>query len=154
MNAQIAEAQGLVAMTVKLRDEMLDSLTDGDLGFRFDGNPSLGSLIGDLARTEASYVASFRSFSQEFESDEADAETSVEEVKKRFADLDGELRQALDALSDDDVANKQIARNGFSMPILNQIWTYREAVLIVCAKATPYLKALNKTFSEQWKAWL
>jgi hypothetical protein len=53
--------------------------------------------------------------------------------------------------SDDDLHNKEIDRgHGFEPSAFIQFHIYREAVLMFYAKASIYLKALQKTVSDEW----
>jgi hypothetical protein len=60
--------------------------------------------------------------------------------------------EALSGLSDDDIHNKQLDRgHGFTPSPYVQFQIYHEAVLIFCAKASVYLKALTKPYPDQWR---
>jgi hypothetical protein len=51
-----------------LRDELMEILTDDDLGFRVEGtNASLGALCREIGEIEHSYVESFKTFQQDFD---------------------------------------------------------------------------------------
>ena len=66
---------------------------------------------------------------------------SVERLQAWYADLDAELEAALTAIPEDEFRTGKIDRGeGFMMPIGSQFHTYREAILIFCAKADVYLR--------------
>jgi hypothetical protein len=50
-----------------LRDQLMEILTDDDLGYHVDGeNPSLGALCREIGETEHCYIESFKSFTPDF----------------------------------------------------------------------------------------
>jgi len=58
----------------------------------------------------------------------------------------------LSGLSEGDVRDKQIDRGqGFTPSVYVQFLIYHEAVLIFYAKASAYLKALEKPYPDEWK---
>jgi hypothetical protein len=72
-----------------------------------------------------------------------------------FKKLDAELLEVLTSLSEDDLHNKHIDRgHGFTPSLFVHFQVYREALLIFYAKASVYLKALDKQFTDQWKSWI
>jgi hypothetical protein len=155
-NSLVTGEFGILRETTAIRDQILDVLTDADLAYRFPNCPSLGALCRELGETEQSYIDSYRTFTQAFDtygkSDPALA-ASVEHLKRWYAELDRELEAAMAALSEDQVQNRPIDR-GFSMPARVQLHCYREAQLIFYGRAVMYLWALQKPISEQAKSWI
>jgi hypothetical protein len=68
--------------------------------------------------------------------------------------LDADLLDAIAKLSDDDIQNRQIERGGFSPNPQVQLFVFREAILIFCAKVSIYLRVLQIEFPDQWKSWI
>jgi hypothetical protein len=57
--------------------------------------------------------------------------------------------------SDEDLHNHQVDRgHGFTPSLYDQCRIYHEANLIFCAKASVYLKALEKQLTGQWRSWI
>ena len=140
-----------------LRDGVLDSLSDADLDFKVEGNPTLREQLAALGAVERAYTDSFRTFRMNWGLLHAlpDADmSSVAAVKSWFAALDAQLKAALTALSEDDVQHKTVDRSGFAPSILMQFHIYREALLIVYGKLSIYMGTLGKTPTQQWKDWI
>jgi hypothetical protein len=158
MNSIMKEQGQILEQTQALRNQMMEILTDEDLGYSpGGGNPTLGGLCREMGEVEHAYIESFKTFQQDFSyrNEEPRLESSVERLASWFQALDSELKEALEALSEEDIANRLIDRGGgFVLPPLIQFHIYREALLIFYGKASVYLKALDKTLSEQWQAWI
>jgi hypothetical protein len=145
-----------------LRDELMAILTDDDLDFRVGGaSASLGALCREIGEIEHSYVASFRTFRQDFDYRNPDPhlERSVRALSAWYAELDRELTAAVAALSEDDIANHRIVRSDFDIsnfsPLPNiQLDIYREALLIFYGKVSVYLRAMGKALPGHWQAWI
>jgi uncharacterized damage-inducible protein DinB len=141
-----------------LRNQLMDILSDEDLEFSPGGeNPTLGALCREMGEVEHAYAESFQTFEQDFSyrRDEPGLESSVERLVAWFQELDGELKVAVEALSEDDVQHKQIDRGGgFTLPPGIQLHVYREALLIFYGKASVYLKAMGKPRPQQWQIWI
>ena len=145
-----------------LRDQLLEIVTDDDLRARLGGDTlSLGELCRWIGEIEHSYVDSFRTFRQDWEYRNRDAliETSVGALQAWYAEMDSELMAALEALSEDDIANRHIIRSDwdpaeFSPSVSVQLDLYRESLLIFYGKASVYLRALGRTFPDQWRVWI
>lgn len=155
MQAQIAEAFHLYQLTAQIRDQLLTDLTDADLGFELPGNPMLGLLLAEHAAIERSYIESFKTYKQDWtlETDVAVA-VSVQRLKDTFAALDAELSAALEAITDEDFKTRQIDRGGYAFSSGAQLHTLREAMLIMMAKASVYLRAMGKLLNERFVAWI
>lgn len=142
--------------TTALRTQMMDSLTDTDLAFKFPNNMTLGELCRYMGKVERAYIESFKTFKMNWNvpPPEAGVENSVEKLKAWYKGMDEELDAALNAIPDADFQTKMVDRGGWSMPLGGQFHTYREALLICCGKADVYLKAMGKPLSEQWQNWI
>jgi hypothetical protein len=146
----------------QLRTELIEILADDDLGYRVGGSSaSLGALCREIGEIEHSYVESFRTFRQDFDYRHPDPliETSVAALTSWYAELDRDLAAAIDAISEDDIANRHIVRLDFDIddfsPLPNvQLDIYRESLLIFYGKVSVYLHALGKTLPGHWQAWI
>jgi len=149
-----AEYQGL-------RVELLDLLTDEDLEYRVGATvPSLGALCREIGEVERAYVDSFKTFRLDFDyrNPHPEVERSVAALSSWYADLDRELTEALEELSEGDTA-RRIVRSDFDiddfapLPTV-QLDIYREALLIFYAKASVYLRLMGKTLPARWEQWI
>jgi len=141
--------------THNLRDQLLGMITDQDLAYKLPGaNPTLGELCEEMGYTQQVYIQSFKTFQQDwsYRTSQVEAPTSVANLAAWYKQLDADLVEALSGLSEDDVHNKQIDRgHGFTPSLYVQFLIYHEAVLIFYAKASAYLKALEKPYPDEWK---
>ena len=145
-----------------LRNELMAILTDDDLGMRIGGaSASLGALCREIGEIEHTYVESLRTFRQDFGYRNSDPllETSVEALVSWYEGLDRELTDAIEALSEDDIANRRIVRDDFdvsdfSPPPSIQLDIYREALLIFYGKVSVYLRAMGKELPGHWPHWI
>jgi uncharacterized damage-inducible protein DinB len=141
-----------------LRDQLLDMLSDEELAYKLPGNnPTLGELCEEMGQIQQVYTHSFKTLTHDWAYRDSKLETpnSVASLKVWYKKLDAELVEALSGLSEADVHNKQIDRGNGSTPSpYIQFQIYREAILIFYAKASVYLKALEKPYSDEWKGWV
>ncbi len=145
-----------------LRTILTEILTDEDLGFRLGGTTvTLGALCREIGEIEFSYIESFKSFRQDFSYRHPDprVETSVEALTAWYLTLDGDLRAAIAALSDDDIASRRIVRDDFDIDAFNplpavQLDVYREALLIFYGKVSIYLRSFGKPLPPRWQEWI
>ncbi len=80
--------------------------------------------------------------------------TSVDKLKTWYKQLDEELESALEAVSDEDVANKQMDRDGYMAPVHISLDILREALLIFYGKVSVYAKAMGKPLTQTWQDWI
>jgi uncharacterized damage-inducible protein DinB len=145
-----------------LRPQLLAILTDGDLAVRVGGaTESIGELCRGIGEVERSYIDSFRTFRQDFDYRNPDPRLSrsVAALTDWYAELDAELMATLEALTEDDIANRRILRgvpgpDEFSLPPAQQLDIYREALLIFYAKVSVYLRAMDRPLPGDWGEWL
>jgi hypothetical protein len=141
--------------THNLRDQLMGMITDQDLAYKLPGsNPTLGELCEEMGHVQQVYIQSFKTFKQDwgYRDSDLEATNSVASLTSWYKKLDAELVDALGSLSEDDIQNKQIDRgHGFTPSPYIQFLIYHEAVLIFCAKASAYLKALEKPYPNEWK---
>jgi hypothetical protein len=156
MNRMIEEKWPWVEGSHGMRTEILNTLNDADLTFTPGGaNITLGELIREMGEVEHSYVQSFRTFTQnwDYKNTEAGLDRSVHHLKAWFEQLDGEMKTALDSLTDEDV-RRNIDRSGYPMPVPLQLDVYLQALLIFFGKATIFLKAMNKPLPKSVQEWV
>lgn len=156
MNTLMEQQSGLLHDMFRLRNEMMANLSDADLAYKLPGNPTFGELCKSMGEVEQSYIDSFKTFKLDFSyrNPEPGLATSVAKLNDWFKKLDDELVATLNALSEADVQTKLVDRGGWTMPVVAQFHTYREALLIFYGKADVYLKALDKPLTQQWKDWI
>ena len=157
-NTFVEQEFGLLDLTLALRHQLLDILSDADLAYKLPNKAlTLGGLCREMAEIEHTYIESFKTFKQDWSYKTPNAaalETKVDVLRKTFAEQEQAFKDALSALSDDTINNQLVDRGGFKPPVRAQFHVYREALLIFYAKASIYLRALDKEFPEQWKYWI
>jgi hypothetical protein len=155
MNQIEREFFGLLDMTHKVRDDALATIDAGDLGFRLEGCPPLADVVRALGDVEYAYARSFSTMTQDFSARAPGGEnvTSGQSAVEWLRGLDVELKAALSALTDEDLA-KPIDRGGWQLPAAANFHTYREAVLIQFGKLDCYLRGLGKGLPNEWTAWV
>ncbi len=157
MNAQIQEFWNLNRMYTALRDELMAALSDEDLAYSPGGsNPTLGELCRELGETQYAYVQSFKTFEVDFSYrlNDDSVQKSVAKLQAWYEQLDSELEAALEAVTDDDVANKQMERGGYQVPVHISLDILREALLIFYGKVSVYAKAMRKPLTQTWQDWI
>ena len=144
--------------TQDLRGQLMEMISDQDLAYKLLGaNPTFGELCEEMGYIQQAYIHSFKTFKLDwtYRDSKPEATNSVGSLNAWYKQLDVELVEALSGLSEDDIHNKQIDRgHGFIASPYVQFQIYREALLVFYAKASVYLKALEKPFNEQWKSWV
>ncbi len=157
MNADIKQFWDLNRMYTPLRDELMASLTDDDIAFAPGGeNPTLGELCRELGETQYAYVQSFQTFKIDFSYRTEDESylSSVAKLTAWYQQLDKELEAVLETVTDDDVANKVMDRDGYEVPVHISLDILREALLIFYGKVSVYLKAMGRERTEMWRDWI
>ncbi len=158
MNSVIENYYPLFSYYQALRNQLLEIVSDDDLAFQLPGdNHTLGFLCKQIGEVQHSYIQSFKTFKQEwsYKNSDPELESSVARLVGWYTDLDRELRTVVEALSEDELHNRQIDRgDGFNTSPRAQLEIYKEALLIFYAKASIYLKALSIPLPEQWADWI
>src|SRR5207244_4890239 len=120
MNPIVTDYYPTFQMYQALRDQLMELLTDEDLGYRVDGaNPTLGALCREIGEKEYSYIQSFKTFTQDFSyrNTAPGLESSVGALSSWYAELDRELKTTIEGLSEDDIAQRTIDRgDDFKLP--------------------------------------
>ena len=156
MNAEIQKFWEINRMYTPLRDDLLKCLRDADLAVSPGGvNPSLGELCREIGETQMAYIDSFKTMKADF-SMRANANEfgTVAALQAWYAALDEQLEAALEAITDADVAAKQIDRDGYEVPIPINLDIYREALLIFYGKVSVYAKAADLELTQMWRDWI
>lgn len=158
MNSIMREYYPVFEMYQAMRNQIMETLNDDDLRFTPGGeNPTLGALCREIGETEQSYIDSFRNYVCDFTFRFSDPtiEQSVSRLSDWFARLDAELKEAVSALSEEDIQNRVVVRGpNFALPPRIQLNVYQEALLIFYGKVSVYLKAMGKPRSEQFAEWI
>ncbi|HEV2457794.1 MAG TPA: hypothetical protein VGS80_05465 [Ktedonobacterales bacterium] len=158
MNSIMADTYPTFELYQALRDQLMAILSDDDLAYQPGGaTPALGALCRDIGETEIAYTQSFQTFELAFTSGSSDPGLgrNVAALTSWYAELDRDLKAAVAALAEDDVAGRMIDRGGdFKLSPQGQLDAYKEALLIFYGKVDVYLKALNKTLPDQWRDWI
>lgn len=141
-----------------LRYDLLNTLTDSDLAYQLPGdNPTLGALCREMGELEHMYIQSFKTLKMDwsYRNSEPALATSVERLKAWYKALDEAFESVVQGLSEEGLHNKQVDRgHGFTPSLATQFKIYHEALLMFYAKASVYLKALQKPVNAQWKSWI
>ncbi|NDJ60872.1 MAG: hypothetical protein GYB67_07085 [Chloroflexi bacterium] len=156
-NSIITQHYPIYEQTKAMRDQILALLTDADLRFALPGaNVPFGVICRELGEAQHMYIQSFQTFTFDYtyRVDDPELETSVAKLKAWYAQLDADLRAALEPLSEADVQGKLIDRGGFSLPVMINFQVWREALLIFAAKSSLYLKAIERPVPQQVQMWI
>ncbi|KAA3648801.1 MAG: hypothetical protein DWQ07_00990 [Chloroflexi bacterium] len=139
-----------------VRKQLMELLSDEDLSFKVEGNPSLGELCKQIGETEFSYLQGFKTFKLTFDykNEDLGLATSVERLTAWYAELDKDLRATIEALSQEEVESKTIDRGGWELPVQINLTVYTEALLIFYGKVWVYLNAMGKELPKQWQEWI
>jgi len=141
-----------------MRNQLMEILDDRDLSFRpSEKNPSLGALCLEIGEIQVAYIRSFQTFEKDFayRHEEANVmKSSRSRLQAWFAELDTELKQAVSALSDEDIQIRRIKTAGFTFTIEFHLMVYAEALIIFYGKVSVYLKAMDKELPRQWQDWI
>jgi hypothetical protein len=145
----------LLQDTQDFRPLLLSLLEDSDLEFALPGNMTLGELCREMGETEVGYVKSFSAFNHEWGYKHPDpaVTTSLAALQAWYQALDADLGAALNALTEDDIANKRVRGGGWAS-MEKELQLYREALLMFYAKAGVYLRALGKPLPAIWIDWM
>ena len=139
----------------RLRYDLLRVLTDGDLAYKLPGdNPTLGELCREMGEVEYDYIQSFKTFKHEwsYRAPEPEVAGSVAGLEAWYRALDDEFERVIRGFSEEELHQRQIDRgHGFTPSLFVQFQIYREALLIFFAKASVYLKALQREVSDEWR---
>lgn len=158
MNAIARDYLPLFQEYQALRSQLMDLLTDADLGHRLGGETlSLGELCREMGEVQHAYVESFKSMALDFAYRHPNPAVagSVAALKAWYAALDQELERLITAFSDEDLSGRVIERGPhFRVPIQTQLDIYKEALLIFYGKVSVYLRSMGRPRPPQWEDWI
>ncbi|MGQ0601305.1 MAG: DinB family protein [Anaerolineales bacterium] len=158
MNNLVRDYFPLFKQYQAIRAELMDVLTDADLGHQLGGETlMLGELCKEIGEVEHAYIESFKTLKQNFGYRHPDPAIagSVAALKAWYAALDADLDRVIESFSDEDLASKIVDRGGgFTVPIHIQLDIYKEALIIFYGKASIYLRAMRKPRPHQMAEWI
>jgi len=131
-----------------MRDGALEQLDDDDLLFSPGGeNPTLGDLIKQLGDLQHSYTQSLKTFQHDwsYRNKTNRLAQDLALLKQWFADLDADMTQTLDDLSDDDLEKEVDRGNDVIRTVDQQLEIYSQATLIFFGKLVVYFRAMEKS---------
>ncbi len=161
MNSIWKEADLRVERYQELKMQLLEILTDKELDFNLGGeSQTLGALCLEIGEIEQVYIKSFKTFERDFSyrNSEPGLVNSVTKMSEWFKELDNELKEAVNKLSEDEIESRTVECMGDyfkgHLSIQRNMDLYRESLLIFYGKASVYLKALGKPLPNQWQNWI
>ncbi|MFB9993302.1 DinB family protein [Deinococcus oregonensis] len=157
MNRLTAQRTHLIDLTHTLRDTVFDQITDADLEFSPGGTAlTFRRLLLEQAEIQAAYAESFRTLKLKFDVVAPPEVQTTAQIQAWFGQLDAELLEALDALTNEDLSRLHDPRGQMSPHYTVEIsfHTYRESVLIFAARASVYLRALGRDVPKLMKSFV
>jgi len=157
MNRYMEQKRYWIEGTHALRLILLETFSDADLAFSPGGqNMSLGALFHDIGEVEYSYIQSLKTFKQDWDYHNTDAEieSSVAKLKAWYQLLDEQMQETVSAFSDEELTKSVERPGGHAMPVEMQLDVYVQALLIFLGKATIYAKAMKKPLSEAMQQYI
>lgn len=154
MNNRYVGIKEMYAYSQSLRDELLNALRDSDLEFSAGGdNKTLLELFCGLGEIQGAYTRAFREFRLRFDLSAPHHLETVADLRGWFSSLDAEMLAALEGLSDADF-EQTVPRGAYKILVGTLFYTFREAILIVCAKVNVYFMAMGKPIPAQNRDWI
>lgn len=156
MNSLIEKKYPIFEIYQNMRPQVFSAITDADLDFAPPNCPSLGELCVQIGEWQRSYIDSFKTFKQDFEYRNPDPglRKSTEKLLAWYAQLDAELRAAVEALSEEDIENKVVDKGGWHASLTWNLEIYKECLIIFYTKCWVYLKQMGKTLPEGIDHWM
>jgi hypothetical protein len=139
-----------------MRLQLLDALSDENLSFNPGGeNVTLGAVCRESGDVEYSYIQSLKTFKQDwsYHNEAPGIETSVEQLRAWYQQMDGEMKAIVEGFSDDDL-KKTIDRGGYPAPVDMQLDVYLQAQLIFFGKVSIYCKSLGIEMTPTFKEYI
>jgi len=156
MNQQMEKQFNLLKLYQPMRSEIMDALRDEDLSFQPENSPSLAELCVQIGEWQQSYINGFKNFKQKFTYRNSDASLrkSMDALKSWYADLDADLENALESLSDDDVESKGIERGGWQASPEWSLRIYQECLIIFYSKIWVYFNLMGREQPDGLAKWI
>lgn len=156
MNRYFQEKWSWIEGTHGMRLQLLDALSDENLSFNPGGeNVTLGAVCRESGDVEYSYIQSLKTFKQDwsYHNEAPGIETSVEQLRAWYQQMDGEMKAIVEGFSDDDL-KKTIDRGGYPAPVDMQLDVYLQAQLIFFGKVSIYCKSLGIEMTPTFKEYI
>jgi uncharacterized damage-inducible protein DinB len=153
VNRYFQEKWSWIEGTHGMRLQLLDALSDENLSFNPGGeNVTLGAVCRESGDVEYSYIQSLKTFKQDwsYHNEAPGIETSVEQLRAWYQQMDGEMKAIVEGFSDDDL-KKTIDRGGYPAPVDMQLDVYLQAQLIFFGKVSIYCKSLGIEMTPTFK---
>lgn len=157
MNSYVQNEYDGVEETQALIWGLLDDVPESAFDYSPGGtNPTIRGLLRELAQTEIAYTRSFRDWVMSFDEEgESPVDLrSAASIRAGFTTLHEALKEAVASVSDADFPTRWIDRGGFQVTPMMQIQIYREAILIIVARISVYLRVLGLPLPAQWVSWI
>jgi hypothetical protein len=157
VNRYFQEKWSWIEGTHGMRLQLLDALSDERLSFNPGGeNVTLGALCRESGDFEYSYLQSLKTFKQDwsYHNGTPGSETSVEQLRAWYQQMDEEMKAIVEGFSDDDLTKTIDRGTGFSVPVDMQLDVYLQAQLIFFGKASIYCKSLNIEMTPTFKEYI
>ncbi|MEL6272528.1 MAG: hypothetical protein AAFV33_03580 [Chloroflexota bacterium] len=157
MNTFVQQQFPVLDQTLALRYQLLDIISDDDLKFALPGNMTLGELCKQVGEFDYVYAQAFKTGKHEWDYTHADTSVaeSVEKLRGWYTELETDIKDTVAAMTDEQINTTMIDRgHEMAMPFSIDFFVYRESLLIFCAKASLYLRALGKPLPRQWQTWI
>ena len=130
MNRFMKRYPELMELNQKLRHDVLDAISDEDLGRTLGGDTlSLAELLLQQGRWEDDYVQAW------------------------FHGIEQSIKTTLEAMSDEELS-RPVKRGHHSLPLEITAYTYRESLIIFAGKASLYLRSLGRPVSAHLKGFV
>jgi uncharacterized damage-inducible protein DinB len=156
VNRYFQEKWSWIEGTHGMRLQLLDALSDENLSFNPGGeNVTLGAVCRESGDVEYSYIQSLKTFKQDwsYHNEAPGIETSVEQLRAWYQQMDGEMKAIVEGFSDDDL-KKTIDRGGYPAPVDMQLDVYLQAQLIFFGKVSIYCKSLGIEMTPTFKEYI
>lgn len=130
-----------------MRNGALKLLDDTELRFSpGGGNPTLEELLKGIGELQYTYVQSLKTLKHDwsYRNGEVGLAESVAQLMQWFEELDQELVQIIDQLTDADLEKQVDRTEGVIRTVEQQLEIYNQAWLIFFGKLVVYFKAMEK----------
>ena len=109
-----------------------------------------------IGEWQQSYITGFKHFKQDFDfrNGAATLRESIEKLKAWYAELDADLEEALEGLSDEDVERKAIQRGGWKAVPAWSLRIYQECLIIFYSKMWVYFNLMGYAQPEGLAKWI